>query len=171
MPLDSRPEDFKNSSESVSKGDRGKPKAGGTRFDRRFDNLQRAAGPWQTRHPRSPRSAAPAGCLPVTGGPQHPVGCLTPIQSRKREVRDVLTQSEAPCLRLSPRRQMCLVWGSGHTGRKAFHTFSGHPLWPARWGRQLLIVTVSQSGVVLISCIDFYVIHSLTGSPKQESIL
>lgn len=38
-------------------------------------------------------------------------------------------------------------------------------------GCQLLIVTVLQSGVVLISCIDFYVIHSLPGSPKQESIL
>lgn len=38
-------------------------------------------------------------------------------------------------------------------------------------GCQLLIVTVLQSGVVLISCIDFYVIHSLAGSPKQESIL
>lgn len=38
-------------------------------------------------------------------------------------------------------------------------------------GCQLLIVTVLQCGVVLISCIDFYVIHSLAGSPKQESIL
>lgn len=38
-------------------------------------------------------------------------------------------------------------------------------------GCQLLIVTVLQSGVVLISCIDFYVIHLLAGSPKQESIL
>lgn len=40
------------------------------------------------------------------------------------------------------------------------------------WGGcQLLIVTVLQSGVVLISCIDFYVIHLLAGSLKQESIL
>lgn len=38
-------------------------------------------------------------------------------------------------------------------------------------GCQLLIVTVLQSGVVLISCIDFYVIHLLAGSLKQESIL
>lgn len=38
-------------------------------------------------------------------------------------------------------------------------------------GCQLLIVTVLQSGVVLISCIDFYVIHLLAGSPEQESIL
>lgn len=38
-------------------------------------------------------------------------------------------------------------------------------------GCQLLIVTVLQTGVVLISCIDFYVIQSLAGSPKQESIL
>lgn len=38
-------------------------------------------------------------------------------------------------------------------------------------GCQLLIVTVLQNGVVLISCIDFYVIHLLAGSLKQESIL
>lgn len=38
-------------------------------------------------------------------------------------------------------------------------------------GCQLLIATVLQSGVVLISCIDFYVIHLLVGSLKQESIL
>ncbi len=37
-------------------------------------------------------------------------------------------------------------------------------------GCQLLIVTVLQNVVVLISCIDFYVIHLLAGSPEQESI-
>lgn len=47
----------------------------------------------------------------------------------------------------------------------------GRPRWPTHPGCQLLIVTVLQSGVVLISCIDFYVIQSLAGSPKQESIL
>ena len=37
-------------------------------------------------------------------------------------------------------------------------------------GCQLLIVTVLQNGVALISCIDFYVIHLLAGSQRQESI-
>jgi len=43
--------------------------------------------------------------------------------------------------------------------------------WLGGGGCQLLIVTLLQSGVVLISCIDFYVIHLLAGSLKQESIL
>lgn len=77
-------------------------------------------------------------------------------------------------LRLPLQEQISLASCAGRQGEEDLPTLAGEPAaadTSGRRGCQLLIVTVLQSGVVLISCIDFYVIHSLAGSPKQESIL
>lgn len=83
----------------------------------------------------------------------------------------VLIELETPNQRPPPTVDVSGFHALVTLARKTFMYFLASHCGRHVGGCQLLIVTVLQSGVVLISCIDFYVIHSLAGSLKQESIL